>query len=152
MSDSFNSNAKLNILTSAEVQNSMDTLQRILSRPIPRNAEHFIQSLADQLATKSKDAYLIDLGEQLSKAYEQQVLLAEATDDQYNPAYEKSWAIVCKIDSTPATTLEGLKVKAQALQWLRGGGNYIDCMGSDTTDMRLIGSILDGLHKIEVPA
>ncbi|WP_018688707.1 hypothetical protein [Ahrensia kielensis] len=98
------------------------------------------------------DASLLDLGNQLSQAYQQQVLNAEAPDDRYNPAYEKSWAIVSKIDCTPATTLEGLKVKAQALLWCRGGVNYVDCMGDDTTDMRLIGSILDGLHKIEVSA
>lgn len=102
----------------------------------------------ERIPASKDDAYLIDLGEQLSKSYKQQVVNAEAPDAEYDASFDASTAIVSKIENATATTLEGLKVKVKAYLWSRGELNFDDYKNEKTTDMRLIGSIFTDLQKI----
>ncbi len=101
------------------------------------------------------DADLIALGERLRTAWQEENATFErykgilGSDDITDAAAAVSGAIVGEIEAAPATTLEGLKVKALALSWTHCGEVWlIDPPGESTTDTRLAASIVTDLLKM----
>jgi len=99
---------------------------------------------------ETPDADLINLGFAFDAAYsEEQAARAigrETGDwDKWDDAYARSGAIVRQIEAVPATTLDGLRVKARCIQWCYGD-DPIDLEGtSNTMDMRLAQQIVTSL-------
>jgi predicted secreted protein len=79
---------------------------------------------ASAAAPTGPDAYILSLGKELAAAIENEKAALDAVaslaDDEvdaiFEPAFERTKAITARIVVARATTLEGLKVKARALQ------------------------------------
>jgi hypothetical protein len=94
------------------------------------------------------DDRLIDLGKQLEAAriIENKAFEVELTDEEANEAMRPSRDIVDQIEAIPARTLDGLKVKARAVDYCRTGDDFEwDGMA---TDMWIIRSILHSIAAI----
>lgn len=107
----------------------------------------------------SADAALIELGRQFDEAWEIEKLVSATALDtpegeaQVSAAVDAASAIVAKIESTPALTSAGLKVKGRAVMWCHSGEASIgDDFLSDqlTTDVRLATSILRDIIAMKI--
>lgn len=74
---------------------------------------------------------------------------AEA-DGYIDPFVETCGEIVDRIERAPATTLEGLRVKARAVAWCRSEEDGLEL--GDTLDMCIASQILDTLIAMEAGA
>lgn len=97
------------------------------------------------------DAELLALGREFEAAWENErrlVALAK-TDAECDAAWAPTSAIVHRIVNMPATTMEGLRVKARAILWC---GYEEDEAGPEmfgsNTDHRLAGTIIQDLLNI----
>ncbi len=103
--------------------------------------------------TVHPDAALLELGRRLDLAWAaehaaQSTCSEEDEGDQEFEAFvDATGAIVGEIEALPATTLEGLRVKAVALHWCRGGDLPLS-WGAETTDERLAESIVNDLLRL----
>ena len=99
------------------------------------------------------DAALLQLSEELDRAWDaEQAVFAvwrnvcsNEADENTDAAAAVSSGIVEQIGETPATTLDGLRVKAKAVLWCHCG--ELESLDGDdaTTDIRLADSILRDL-------
>lgn len=98
---------------------------------------------------KSADADLLELGREFEAAFaieEAARHIGRETDDwtAWDAAYAKTDAIVKRIEKMPATTMEGVHVKARCVQWCYGSDPVFHDLENYTTDMRLAqGIVLD---------
>lgn len=111
---------------------------------------------ADLEAAVARDARLLELGQCLDEAWAREretcnAIKAHGHDNPcdeleaaFDTAYKVCGGVVDEIMAMPASTLEGLKVKARAVSWCHSGEEVI--LGDqNTTDMRLVASILRDL-------
>lgn len=94
------------------------------------------------------DAELLALGRELREAYAIEKVETEAatTDEELYAATARTAGLCAKILQLPARTLEGLRVKAVAIDVCQAG---FDGLGEDTTDVRLATSLVEDLLEIE---
>jgi len=112
-----------------------------------------IPAVALASAPASADAALIALGEELETAWAAEIaayaqyrgdfsLEHEAITDA---AYEATKAVILRIEAVPASTMEGLRVKARAVQWCYDADPVDLAVDQSTTDLRLANSIIRDL-------
>lgn len=96
--------------------------------------------------TMADDAELRKLGTSLADAWadEDTAYAAEAWDEA-DAASERTLALVARIQSLPAHTLDGLRIKAQAIAWCHSGDVQLPNAG---TDMRMVNSIIADLLRV----
>lgn len=94
------------------------------------------------------DSHLIKLGRQFEQAWSQERQVSRDTTASEN-AVSKAVAavrrIVRRIETTPAKSLAGLRVKARAVAWCHGGRRNVSLREKPTTDVRLAQSIIADL-------
>jgi hypothetical protein len=101
------------------------------------------------------DRELLSLGREFEAAWAEEEALAaahklldqEPVPDPWEGAYHATQAIVERIQTIPAHTLAGLKVKARAVQWCYAG-DEIYLTDAQTTDVRLAQDIIADLVRI----
>jgi hypothetical protein len=91
---------------------------------------------------QNDDRALIQLGEKLEQAWSHQL----RRDNE--AAYVRVAEIVRKIASTPARSLEGMRIKARAIAWCHAGEAPIFLTENPTTDVRIAESIVADLLAI----
>lgn len=95
------------------------------------------------LGGDSEDAALLALGRRLQEAWAEQRLLEP--QGAFEAAFDRTGAIASEIEALPATTLDGLRVKALAFWWCHSGEQPIVLDDQQTTDIRLCQSIIGDL-------
>src|SRR4051812_31035602 len=97
------------------------------------------------------DAELLHLGAELERAWTHE----KAADALWEPAYRAACGIFTQIEQSPATTLDGLRVKALAAHWCVNGDEFTPDIfqvvphgSGPTTDIRLAASVLRDLLAI----
>lgn len=110
-----------------------------------------------QATASHPDAGLIELGRRLRAAWAAEKatyvkwgdLTVPEADREITAAFDSVLAIVDQIERIPATTLEGVRVKALAVWWCCSGEPFDDGTfsfnGSPTTDARLASAIMRDL-------
>lgn len=101
-----------------------------------------------QRLTTLHDAALLELGNRLETAWEiQQRNDGRPGGSRTADAYKRALAILSEIERTPATTLEGLRlrVKALAIAWCHQGTEPFSIAPNPTTTIRLAKSIVEDL-------
>jgi len=95
------------------------------------------------------DAELLALRETLETAWavERRIDARPANDDEVNAAVDATSEIAERIAALPATTLEGLRVKALAVMWCGHDDIGLETFG-DTTDLRIAGAIVRDLLRV----
>lgn len=101
----------------------------------------------------SADAALVALGEQLEAAWAATTAADEKYRDDLSPeaeaiteaSYEAAAAIVHQIETVPASTIDGLRVKARAIQWCYDIDPVDLVIDQNTTDLRIANSIIRDL-------
>lgn len=68
-------------------------------------------------------------------------------DKRFHDAYDRCRKIVNRIETTPARTLDGLRVKARAIEWCHVSNGEICLSESETTDIRLAHQIINALLR-----
>jgi hypothetical protein len=103
--------------------------------------------------TDIPDAELIRLGKRLTATWACERALAAtdaindpSNDELFDKLYAASETIVHSIADTPASSLEGLKVKASAISWCCSGDPFT-IGGGDTVDVQLAVQIVNDLLK-----
>ena len=96
---------------------------------------------------------ILELGKQFEKSwaaekafYASHDLADPANDAGFDEVYFRTQNLVDLIEKAEATTLEGLRVKARAVQWCYGDDPMK--LDGDTTDMRISSQILNGILTI----
>lgn len=94
------------------------------------------------------DAKLIALGERLKAAWavEREALARNCSTEEGDAVNLACSEIADQIEKTPATTVEGLKVKASAIMWCCGNEPFAEPY--DTTDKRIVMSLLSDLKAM----
>jgi len=101
----------------------------------------------------SADAALLALGEQLEAAWAATTAAYEKYRDDpsleagviTDVADKAAAAIVHQIEAVPASTIDGLRVKARAVQWCYDADPVDLAVDRSTTDLRLANSIIRDL-------
>lgn len=107
---------------------------------------------APALATPHPDADLLALGREFDLAMAAERLIPpDADDDEINAATERGGVITRAILALPAKTLDGLRIKARAVEWCACEIPGPDYFG-DTTDCQLAASIVRDLLSAYQPA
>lgn len=98
------------------------------------------------------DAKLIALGERLKAAWavEREALARNCSTEEGDAVNLACSEIADQIEKTPATTVEGLKVKASAIMWCCGNEPFAEPY--DTTDKRIVMSLLSDLKAMPAAA
>lgn len=97
-------------------------------------------------AIASNDAALLILGQEFEAAFAaEQALQMTDNGDAWDQAYAVTHSIVDRIEKMPATTLEGLRVKARCIQWCYGEDPVFQDAECETTDYRLAHQIVRAL-------
>lgn len=101
------------------------------------------------LALDHADAGLLQLGRDFDAAWEAEEaerLIARETDDwdAWEVCYASTEAIARRIETVPATTLAGFRVKARAIQWCYGD-DPVNLVIQDTVDQRIANGIVNDL-------
>jgi hypothetical protein len=100
------------------------------------------------------DAELLRLGQELERAWAEERAVIAATADSYTHEADEytdamaaiTSAIVERVEAIRALTIDGLFVKARAIQWCRDSDAFErDEYEGGTTDVRLACSIADDL-------
>ena len=102
--------------------------------------------------TVRDDNILIDLGDQLERAWSERRRVdrsAGSKKDRAASAYAHAANIVRQIHALPASSLEGLRVKARAISWCHRGEKAISLSLASTTDVRLAKSIIADLCRLQ---
>lgn len=98
----------------------------------------------------SEDSVLLALGGHLQKAWTEQRRL-EGTGIEFEAAWNEVSAVVGRIETLPARTLDGLAIKALAVSWCHSGEWPIELKDDPTTDIRLAQSIITDLLRAGAP-
>lgn len=101
------------------------------------------------IAPEEADAELLQLGRDFEAAWEAEEaerLTARETDDwdAWEVCYASTEAIARRIETVPATTLAGFRVKARAIQWCYGD-DPVNLAIQDTVDQRIANRIVTEL-------
>lgn len=96
-------------------------------------------------AAPSADAELLHLHGELCAKWVAERAIPDDDHEAIDAAAADCSATVAKIENLPATTMEGLKVKAAAFLWCRSGELDFELSPHRTTDVRLAESILRDL-------
>lgn len=101
------------------------------------------------------DGDLFRLGEKFEDLFAKEEaarIVGRDTGDwtKWDEAYARTDSIVQQIEATPATTAEGLRIKARCIQWCYGD-DPVELDGSDTQDVRLAQQIVQTLLKMTNP-
>jgi hypothetical protein len=121
-----------------------------------------LSSTARGVHAAGSDVELLELGRKLVEAWREERALVATLDlnyddysdemqarfDAVDEACAKCRAIVDRIEQSPATTLNGLRVKAQAILWSRSGDmDFLsgDLLNRDSFDVCLARSIVRDL-------
>ena len=92
------------------------------------------------------DAALLALGAELDARWAEEKLHDNGDINLWEAAYDRCQDTVAMIEDTPATTLDGLKVKARAVAWCHSGDEKVDLIvDQDTRDLRLANQIINKL-------
>lgn len=102
------------------------------------------------------DSDLLRLGEKFEALFAEEEaarIVGKETDDwsAWDVAYARTDSIVQQIEATPATTAEGLRIKARCIQWCYGD-DPVEIDQGNTTDVRLAQQIVQTLLKMANPA
>jgi hypothetical protein len=108
---------------------------------------------------KHPDAALLRLGAELDDAWAREnayfATRVEQSGDDAETAMATCYDLVARIQPIPATTLDGLLVKARAFAWCRGDGGEVDLsdyLEDQATDTLIAGGILtDLMRMVAVP-
>lgn len=84
---------------------------------------------------------LIELGASLARNEFAMRAAEAAGGQQFQEAYDQGAAIVRKIERIPATSIEGLLIKARAVAWCCGG-EAVEAGFDATTDQKISFSIV----------
>lgn len=104
----------------------------------------------------SADAALVALGEELEAAWAAEIAayaqhrgdLSLAHEAITDAAHKASKAIILRIEAMAASTIDGLRVKARAVQWCYDGDPVDLVVDQSTTDLRLANSIIADLLAV----
>jgi hypothetical protein len=110
----------------------------------------------DIRVTDQGDAALLSLGEKLRAAWANEVAIMDMladdqsldADETYEAANAVCSELVEQIETLPARTLEGMKVKALAVSWCHSGAEWKQLTQGRTTDIRLAESILRDIQRL----
>jgi len=115
-------------------------------------------TVAEAEVAEHPDTALLTLGEALNKAWAKWDAMATKSeladhpaelDAAYDAAYKACHELVKRIEWAKARTLDGLKVKARAVEWCCVGDPDGITFGNDeTTDVRLAANIVRSLLNI----
>lgn len=72
----------------------------------------------------------------------------DASDEDREPLALRRDGLLDAIEAVPAISIEGLKVKAQALKSIYPDRSVFDLGEASTTDMRLASQIAEGLNRL----
>lgn len=104
-------------------------------------------ALAPPPAHAGNDTRLLSLGEQMRAANAAAVAVLDTDEAAFIAADKVTRAIVAEIVKCRATTFAGLRVKAAALTWCLTGDLFDIDNRFNTTDLKLVQSIIDDLTE-----
>lgn len=125
---------------------TVDQGRRSMFRSLPYAA--LMMAVPGSIATvTSADSELLQLGYSLGEAWASEEQAYDTEDwEQAELASNLASSLVARIQGMPAHTIEGLRVKAQALVWCYSGGE-VQLPNSDTTNMKLVQGIIADLLR-----
>jgi len=114
-----------------------------------------VKQIIPEGAMPPAERELLELGRQLEEATSREAdLLRPIETDPSAPVgdYEAARAatskLVRRIEQMAAATTAGLKVKAKAFRWCRGGGPLFDAHELQTTDGRILKQLIEDLERL----